>query len=190
MRRPLVPVSAVLVAVLVAGLAACSEKTAGTAVAGDETGQSQESTAPETSSQSEEPSATEPDSPLADVKPCDLLTTQGATALKVDAGQERQVGEARTCRWRVEGATLDDSFTLDLGLYDERGIDDVSGTNIQQKTIGSHDAVTFTDATGGCIVSIATGESSRADSLASGGDVQRGCQLAAQLADLVEPQLP
>lgn len=184
-RRLLVPV----LAVLVIGLAGCSEKTAGTAVPGEETPQSQDGTPPpETPSQETE--TTEAGSPLADVEPCTLLTSEGAAALKVDAGTERQVGEARTCRWRVEGATLNDSFTLDLGLYDERGIDDVSGTNIQPKTIGSHDAVTFTDATGGCIVSIATGDSSRVDSLASGGDVQRGCQLAAQLADLVEPQLP
>lgn len=184
MRRLLVPV----LAVLVIGLAGCAEKTAGTAVAGDDTQQSQEPTTADPPS--EEPSATEANSPLADIAPCALLTREGATALKVGAGLEREVGEARTCRYRVEGATLDDSFTLDLGLYDERGIDDVSGTNIQPKTIGSHDAVTFTDATGGCIVSIATGDSSRVDSLATGGDVQRGCQLAAQLADLVEPQLP
>jgi hypothetical protein len=175
-------------AVAAIGLAGCAEKTPGTALPGPET----TTTTTTTTSEEPPPSSTgsSGDSPLADVAPCDLLTADGAAAMKAGAGAEREVGEARTCRWRVEGATLDDSFTLDLALYAERGIDDVQGTNVQQKTIGSHEAVTFTDPTGLCVVSIAAGATSRVDTLATGGDAQRGCQLAAQLADLVEPQLP
>lgn len=186
MRRLLVPAL-----VLVIGLAGCSEKTPGTALPGDDP--TTTTTTTEDEATSESPSSTEAgggDSPLADVAPCALLLPDGAAALKAGAGEEREVGEARTCRWRVEGATLNDSFTLDLALYDERGLGDVQGTNVQQKTIGSHDAVTFTDPTGLCVVSIGAGDSARADALATGGDAQRGCQLAAQLADLVEPQLP
>ncbi len=187
MRRLLVPA----MAVLAVGLVGCSEKTPGTALPGDET---TTTTTTEESPESTEssPTGTEPggDSPIAGLAPCDLLPADGAAALKAGAGEERDVGEARTCRWRVEGATLADSFTLDLALYDVRGVGDVQGTNVQQTTVGNHDAVTFTDPTGLCVVSIAAGESARVDALATGGDAQRGCQLAAQLAELVEPQLP
>jgi hypothetical protein len=186
LRRLLVPA----LAVLAVGLVGCSEKTAGTALPGEDT---TTTTTTGTTETAQPPSSTESgggDSPLADVAPCELLTEQGAAALGAGPGEEEQVGEARTCQWRVDGATLADSFTLDLGLYDERGTGDVQGTNVQEKTIGRHQAVTYTDPTGLCAVSIATSETSRVDVFATGGDEQRGCQLAAQLADLVEPQLP
>jgi hypothetical protein len=187
LRRLLVPA----LALVALGLAGCSEKTPGTALPGNDATTTTTTTTTEEPTTEESTETSEPQgSPLADVAPCELLTEQGAAALGAGAGAEREVGEARTCRWRVEGATLDDSFTLDVALYEERGVGDVQGTNVARKTIGSHDAVTFTDPTGLCVVSIATGETSRADTLATGGDAQRGCQLAAQLADLVEPQLP
>ena len=178
-RRLLVPA----LAALVVGLAGCSEKSPGTGLPDETTGEATATSAPSST-------GTGGDSPLADVAPCDLLTTKGAAALKAGAGVEERIGEARVCRWRIEGATLKESFTLDLALYDERGIGDVQGTKITRKTIGSHDAVTFIDPTGLCAVSIAAGDSARADALATGGDEQLGCRLAAQLADLVEPQLP
>jgi hypothetical protein len=165
------------VAAAVFGLAGCAEETSGTA-------RPNPTSDPTTTTTEEQAGG------LTDVEPCDLLPASGATQLGLTEGTESSIGQGRTCRWRFEGTTLDDTFTVDLVLYDERGIDEVVGTNVTPTTIGGHDAVTFNDSTGGCIVSIAVGDTSRVDSLATGGNLQRGCELANQLAAAVEPQLP
>lgn len=169
-------------AAVVLGLAGCAEETSGTA---------RPDPVPTTTA-TEQSQTTTGEGPGGsnDVEPCDLLPASGATQLGLTEGTETEIGQGRACRWRFEGATLDDSFTVDLVIYDERGIDDVVGTNIVPTTIGGHDAVTFNDSTGGCIVSIAVGDASRVDSLATGGNLQRGCELANQLAAAVELQLP
>jgi len=171
-------------AAAVLGLAGCAQETSGTARP-DPT-----SDPTTTSEQADPPTSSEEEGGLTDVEPCDLLPASGATQLGLTEGTESSIGQGRGCRWRFEGASLDDSFTVDLVLYDERGIDDVVGTDIVPATIGGHDAVRFKDSTEGCIVSIAVGDTSRVDSLATGGNLQRGCELADQLAVAVEPQLP
>ena len=182
MRRSVLLLS---MAAAVLGLAGCAEETSGTARP-DSTSDSTATDQPsETSTSSEEEAGG-----LTDVEPCDLLPASGATQLGLTEGTESSIGQGRGCRWRFEGASLDDSFTVDLVLYDERGIDEVVGTDIVPATIGGHDAVRFKDSTEGCIVSIAVGDASRVDSLATGGNLQRGCELADQLAAAVEPQLP
>ena len=173
-------------AAVVLGLAGCAEETSGTARPGptsDSTTTTSEQAEPATTSEEEEGG-------LTDVEPCDLLPASGATGLGLTEATANDIGQGRGCRWRFEGTTLDDSFTVDLVLYDERGISEVVGTEIVPTTIGGHEAVRFKDSTGGCIVSIAVGDTSRVDSLATGGNQQRGCELADQLAAAVEPQLP
>lgn len=182
MRRSVLLLS---VAAAVFGLAGCAEETSGSARPNPTSDPTTAAT-----EQSETTTTEEQAGGLADVEPCDLLPASGATQLGLTEGTESSIGQGRTCRWRFEGTTLDDTFTVDLVLYDERGIDEVVGTNITPTTIGGHDAVTFNDSTGGCIVSIAVGDTSRVDSLATGGNLQRGCELANQLASAVEPQLP
>lgn len=172
------------VAAAVFGLAGCSQETAGNA---------RPDPTSEQASEPSEPSATtseEAGSPLADVEPCGLLPAATVAELGFTEQTEAAFGQGRACRWRFEGATLADTFTVDLVLYDSLSVDDVNGTNISPTTIGGHDAVTFNDSTGGCIVSIAVGDESRVDSLATGGDVARGCELANRLAAAVEPELP
>lgn len=183
MRRSVLLLS---MAAVVLGLAGCAEKTSG-AARPDPTSDPTTTTSEqeETTTSSEEETGG-----LTDVEPCDLLPASSATQLGLTEGTPSEIGQGRTCRWRFEGASLDDSFTVDLVLYDERGIDDAVGTNIVPTTIGGHDAVTFNDSTGGCVVSIAVGDAARVDSLATGGNLQRGCELANQLAAAVEPQLP
>lgn len=182
MRRSVLLLS---MAAAVLGLAGCAEETSGSARP-DPT-----SDPTTTSEQADPPTSSEEEAGgLTDVEPCDLVPASDATQLGLTEGTPAEIGQGRACRWRFEGATLDDSFTVDLVLYDERGIDDVTGTDIAPTTIGGHDAVRFKDATGGCIVSIAVGDTSRVDSLATGGNLQRGCELADQLAAAAEPRLP
>ncbi len=187
MRRSVLLLSmAASAAAAVLGLAGCAEQTSGTA----RPDPTSDPTTTTTSEQEETTTSAEESGGLTDVEPCDLLPASAATALGLTEATANDVGQGRGCRWRFEGATLDDSFTVDLVLYDERGISEVVGTEIVPATIGGHEAVRFKDSTGGCIVSIAVGDTSRVDSLATGGNLQRGCELADQLASAVEPRLP
>ena len=182
---------AALAALAVLVLAGCSQQTEGSPTAGAE----QPGTS--TSTPSEQPPSTgetepEPENAgLADLQPCDLVEAGEATGLGLTGGEAKTLGEARVCQWRREGATLNDSFTVSLSLFDSRGLADIVGTNIQSlPKVGNHEASSFVAPGGSCGVSLGVGTESRADSTAVGGDQQQGCQLAASLAALVEPKLP
>jgi hypothetical protein len=185
-------VAAAALVVLVSG---CSEQTEGNPTAGGDatTPDRTITTKPNAPTGSSEPSTggDEP-SPIADLQPCELVDQAGLSSLGLTGGEEDSVGSARSCRWRHEGATLDDSFTVSIELFDDEGFTDLA-ENTQVKElpkVGGHDAVSFVDAAGVCGVSLGVGDSARVDNTAVGGDQQQGCQLAARLAALVEPKLP
>ena len=190
MRRPLLAVAAALV-VLVSGGA---EQTGGNPTAGDDpttdvpsitTDPAEPTGTSEPSSGGEEPGG------LADVDPCGLVDAAGLSELGLTGGEEKTVGEARVCRYRFDGPTLNESYTVSVELFDGRGLTDIVGTNIKQlPKVGSHDASSFTGPTGGCGVSIGVGTDARVDNTAVGGDPKQGCEIAAQLAAHVEPKLP
>ena len=190
MRRPLLVAAAALL-VLVSG---CSEQTRGNPTAdGDTTPDRTITTEPDppTTESSEPSTGGEEPSGLDDVDPCGLVDQAGLASLGLTGGEEKTLGEARVCRWRHEGATLDESFTVSVELFDSRGLADIVGTNVKQlPKIGSHDATSFIGPTGSCGVSLGVGADARVDNTAVGGDQQQGCQLAAELAALVEPKLP
>ncbi|MFC4858823.1 DUF3558 domain-containing protein [Actinophytocola glycyrrhizae] len=194
MRRSFLAASAALV-VLLSG---CSEPTEGNPTAGGDTGG--ETTAdrtigtdPDAPTDSSQPPTSGGDDPsgLADLDPCGLVDQAGLTSLGLTGGEEKTLGEARVCRYRHDGPTLNESFTVSVELFDTRGLDDIVGSNVQQlPKIGAHDAASFVGPTGSCGVSLAVGDSARVDNTAVGGAQQQGCELAARLAALVEPNLP
>jgi len=184
-RRPLV------IATFLVLLAGCSEKTRGNPSAGDEPANpTTEQTTDETTTS--EPGTSEPGADgLAAVRPCDLLDATGAASLQLTGGAEIPLGGARVCEYRREGATLNESFTVAVSLWDNQGLDALNASNVQQlPDIGSHKAVSFVDAAGACGVGIGVGDTSRVDSSAVGGDQELGCRLAEQLATIVEQKLP
>ncbi len=190
MRLPLVLAALTVVTVLSA--AGCAEKTPGSAAPADETTTTTTTTTDETS---ESPPSSESGEPsgdgLADVDPCALVPAATQQALQLTGGEEKKVGAARVCRWRRDGATLEESFTVSVEIFEAQGLADIVGTNVQQlPKIGTHDATSFVGPTGSCAVSLGVGPSSRVDSTAVGGDAQQACQLVAQLAPAVEPELP
>lgn len=195
MRRSVLLLPAVAAAIVL-GLAGCADETAGNATPGDETSAGRPSIpdGTESTEPGEETSSTEPgsgDNPVAELEPCDLVSAEAAAEVGLTGGEAGETGRARDCRYRYEGATVDDSFTVGVAIFDELGLDDVVGSNVKPvPTVGSHDAVTYSPPAGGCAVSMAVGESSRVDTQAIGGDDQKACQLAMQLATLVEPELP
>ncbi|SDS65113.1 DUF3558 family protein [Jiangella sp. DSM 45060] len=131
------------------------------------------------------------DTGLAALDPCAMADAAALASLGLTGGEAKELGEARVCRYRLEGATLDESFTVSIELFDGLGAADIVATDVQPlPPVGTHEAVTFTGTTGGCVVSLAVTETSRLDSTAVGGDPALACDHAAALAALAEPALP
>lgn len=182
--RPVVAVAATLLA-LVAG---CTQQTTGAPSSGAG-GTTDSSLAPPTT-ESSEPTGTTGEG-LADLKPCEVLDDADLAALELTGGEEKDFGGARVCRYRHDGATLNESFTISVELFDSLGLADLNATDIQElPNIGDHEAASSVDPTGGCRVSLGVTETSRIDNTAVGGDQEKACQLATQLATLVERKLP
>lgn len=194
MRRSILALMAALA--LGAGLSGCSEETPGNASAGGETTAEKPSLPEETGSEpsgDDEPSTGSDggDSPLADLQPCELLKDDQVTKLGLVDGEEITLGGAMVCRYHKEGATAAARYTVQVELYEDQSIDDIGGSTVTPvPKIGGHEAVTFTPPAGGCAISIATSESSRVDATAVGGDEAQACQIVAQVAAAVEPELP
>jgi hypothetical protein len=181
--RPLVAT----VATFLVLLAGCAEKTEGSPSAGDQqnpTGTTEQST--------EETPSSEPSTApgLADLKPCELLDANELAALQLTGGEEEEVLGSRRCQWRREGATINDSYTVSVGLLNDEGVGDLNAPQKQPTTVGSHEAVSFVDSAGNCGIGIAIGDDSRVETSATGNDQNQACQLAAQLATAIEPKLP
>jgi hypothetical protein len=188
-----VPSSSRLVglAALLVLLAGCSESTQGSPSPGD--GPSSTATTGDTTTEdtTEDSSATEEPTGTADLKPCDILDQNDLATLQLTGGDEVKLGSARTCDYRRQGATANETFTVSIALWDNQGLDDLNVPTKQQlPDIGSHKAISFVDAAGVCGVGIGVGDSSRVDSSAIGGDEQLSCRIAQQMASLVEPKLP
>jgi hypothetical protein len=180
--KPLVATVATLLLVL----AGCSERTAGDPSAGGEPPASTVTTDEPTSESSGAPA----DGGTADLQPCDMLDQADLSALQLTGGEEKKVGSARVCRYQRDGATLNETFTVSVELFDHQSMGDLNAPDITPlDAIGGHEAKKFTDDTGTCGVSLGVGRS-RVDNTAVGGDQQLGCQLAEQLATTVAPKLP
>jgi hypothetical protein len=177
-----------VVVTLLVLLAGCAESTEGSPSPGDEP-----SSTTTTGTTSAETSTSEPagGDGLAAIKPCEILDQADLGAMQLTGGNEVKLGSARTCDYRREGATLNESFTVSLALWDNQGLDKLNAPTKQPlPDIGSHRAVSFVDAAGVCGTAIGVGDSSRVDSSATGGDEQQACQIAEQLATIVERKLP
>jgi uncharacterized protein DUF3558 len=182
--RPLVVIAATFL-VLLAG---CTEQTSGAPSATGSPTSASEQGSDETTTTTEDQGG---GGGVADLKPCDILESSDLQALQLTGGDEKESNGARACRYRREGATLNDTLTVSVELFDELGLDDLNTDNIQKTTIGDHEAASWTDPLGACGMSIGVTDSSRIDNTAVGGENQQlACQLATQLATAVEKRLP
>jgi hypothetical protein len=83
-------------------------------------------------------------------------------------------------------------FTIQVGTFDVLGIKDVVATGEIKPvpTVGTHQAVQSIYGTV-CAISIEVTRTSRVDiGGAANGDTAKSCQIAMQVARLVEPKLP
>jgi hypothetical protein len=126
------------------------------------------------------------------LQPCELLTAKDLAALDLPTETEEiSLGAARGCQWQKPHSD-EPGHTVTLAIMDALSIDEVvSDTAPKPLTVGSHDAMRYTDGAGGCGISIAVTESSRVDVFGtSDGNLKRGCKVVKRAAELVEQHLP
>lgn len=185
---------ALLVPVLVvmaSGAVGCSDKTNGSAVPENTTTEQSPTETQQTSPRTSDKPTN--DSSLKGKDPCTLLPPAGQAQLGISGGEKDNAGSARGCKWRLRGPQETTFFTVDI--YDSLGLKDLpnDGNTKQLSKVGTHEAVQRSEAAnpGACSVVIGVSESSRVSATAlSGTNTQKGCELAMQLAQLVEPELP
>ncbi|WP_233158284.1 DUF3558 family protein [Actinokineospora bangkokensis] len=175
---------------LLVGAAACSSETQGSALPGrstaiaEPTSVGQTTGAPSTSDGS--------GGGTSDLQACDLLPASARSELGIsDGGDDRQIGQARACYYRVRTDSLATSYALVVAILDKQGLADIvaRGEKVESK-IGSHDAVQAVRGPGGCAVSLGITADSRVDAQVTGDAEQDLCAPAMAAAKLIEPQLP
>ncbi|RSM76991.1 hypothetical protein DMH04_35685 [Kibdelosporangium aridum] len=186
--RPKTILAASVVALVAATLVACTSETPGLPAPGG-TSVTNRPTVPGGggSTGTTKPSGTNAESPLRDADPCALFTSADAAALGAGPGQRDDETQSRGCVFTASG-----KFNLRVLTFAERGTKDVvaTGGTKELPPVGKHQAVQaiFGQA---CAISLAVTETSRVDMVVSAnGDTQKGCQIAAQVAQVVEPKLP
>ncbi|MFD1149711.1 DUF3558 domain-containing protein [Saccharothrix hoggarensis] len=178
----------------VAGLAllttACSDGATGTPTpATTTTGtKADSSTTPATTSPSD-------DNALADVDPCDLLTSAEVTQVGLtNPGEPEVIGGAETCRWKVSG-----NGGLLVAVNPRKGFDDLDyrGKDVAPTKVGKYEARLAKALDGAkniCHVVIEVSGSSSVQLIsnftASSSDTAGACARATQAAELVAPKLP
>lgn len=144
-------------------------------------------------SETPEPPSSSPDvippSPLKDVEQCSLLTSTEINDLHAGTPTSERLGNARACDF--EGGK---DFVIGFAIFDEAGLTEIlsDGPPTPVPLVGKHKAVWNMRGGGTCAVSIEVTKTSRVDSQGTddNGNKQRGCDLAMNLARLVEPKLP
>jgi Protein of unknown function (DUF3558) len=130
---------------------------------------------------------------LAGRDPCALLSSAAQAQLGISGGQRDDQGSARGCKWRLRGP--EETWIFGVDIRDSSGIKDLpkDGKNKDLSDIGSHKAVQRTDPAipGSCTVILGVTETSRVSNVVTAGvNQQKACELASQMARLVEPELP
>ncbi|MCG8920520.1 DUF3558 domain-containing protein [Actinokineospora sp. PR83] len=133
-------------------------------------------------------SAPEKGDTLADMDPCDLLTTADKAALQITESEKAEkVGTEHVCVHLTAEGSVSPGIRTNVGLA---GV--VVNGPISDLSIGSHQARQMRTTTGGCFVFLGVTASSRVDVLAGDlrGNQDAACELALRAAELIEPNLP
>jgi hypothetical protein len=192
MRRTLLPT---VLAMLTAGVAACTTDTVGEPSASTDPTSAARPTLPGGEGTNTAPRSTTarpnpPDSPMRSTEPCTLLTASEVTQIGAGPGKrnaDTSSGTSRGCEFVASG-----DFNLRVIIFDVLGTKDIQATGeiTTLPPIGKHQAVQGVFGTA-CAVSVAVSETSRVDAVVSAdGNTSKGCEIAMQAARLVEPKLP
>ena len=128
---------------------------------------------------------------LADLPPCELLTSDEVGRLGlVYPGVEDRSGDANVCSWRG-GAKGQAS----AGIHPGRGLDGLGyrSEQVEPTKIGKYEAARVEapqNAENACHVVIGTSASSSVQVIATGEATAAACALATEVAELIAPKLP
>jgi hypothetical protein len=131
---------------------------------------------------------------LAEVEPCDLLsTTERSKVGLATIGTGKAIGAARACDWSAPGV-----FGVTVTVDDATGLADlkVAKKTATSAKVGTHDALRVSDkkaADGTCAVLLGVGEKGSAQvdvSNTTFTDTALACERAGTVAELIEPKLP
>jgi hypothetical protein len=185
-----------LLAMAMLGLAACNSTTTGqgTAEPTVNTSQSQQGgggsapTSSDTGGSGGSASTTS-------LQPCDLLSSSVQSQFGLSKSDSISIPGARPCNWRknVDENGLN-GLSVEIDVRDQTGLKDAvtTGFTVTPDNVGSHQGEMLRlNAGGSCVVTLGVGDSARVDVvIAAGTDTNRACDVANQLAKVVEPQLP
>jgi hypothetical protein len=181
-------VCTVAVLACAAFLVACGGTEAGTPTAADRTSAGPE---PTTTAADATTSSAPDDSELVGLDPCTLPPAEQLAGLGFTrAGEPQTALDAKLCTWAEPGRSV--SVTLDPS----NGVDDLNtgaATSVEDVTIGRHEGrrVLESSGPGFCSIDIAVTESSSATVTGIDFDgTPLACDLALQVAAIVEPKLP
>ena len=173
-------------AIVLLGVAGCSNTSAGSPVPTSPAGGSQTVSNPSTST--EDAAAR-----LAALDPCTLLTKAQLDQYGLGKQESGNLAGARTCSWiHPSGENGTDGFSLTPAIWDRQGLRDMNtnGYSVTDVVVGNHQARQAAQIGGiGCFVAIGVTDSSRVDVISS-SDPEHSCVLANQFAKLIEPRLP
>ncbi|ONI70716.1 hypothetical protein ALI144C_49835 [Actinosynnema sp. ALI-1.44] len=130
-------------------------------------------------------------SPIRNADPCSLLTASDMAALSLLAGKttDGSTDDDKGCRWH---SSRQGDHTVQIDIYALLSIKDVQATGEvkQLGKVGKHQAVQYPFGTT-CTISLAITDTSRVDvRVGAAGNHQKACEMAAQVAQMVEPELP
>lgn len=175
------------------GLAACSSPTIGSGTTAPTTGANQPTNGGGTPSTAD--SGGNGASSLSSVQPCNLLSSAVMSQYGLSPASSITVPDARPCNWsKPVDINGNNGYSVEIDIREHQGLKDINtaGSTITQDNIGTHPGRQFSlDAGGSCTVSIGVTNASRVDvGVTAGTDTNQACQVANNLAKVVEPQLP
>ncbi|HVV13601.1 DUF3558 family protein [Amycolatopsis sp.] len=139
------------------------------------------------------------DAQLAELKACELLTTQEAALFNAQGpGQDQNTeasGATSSCHWTGRSAD-DSSTTAGINIRATQGVDSVNpdGGQLTAGKLNTRPAVKLVDNSGGyCMLALGVTATSRVDVgylIVGATDATEACDMTNKIANIVEPKLP
>ncbi|PXY34947.1 hypothetical protein BAY59_05555 [Prauserella coralliicola] len=169
-------------------LAGCATDEPGSAEPMGETPTSQ----PQSSSSSSTSSQDDDGTSASSLDPCTLLTKDDISSVATfEDAKETEMGGARGCDFYPVRTDASDLPSIGVAVRESQSVDSVNdeGLGINTGDLNGRDLAQV-PTPGGCIIAMAVGDSSRVDVTVTGLDTEKSCDLAGQVAEIVEPKLP
>ncbi|WP_139191060.1 DUF3558 family protein [Actinokineospora iranica] len=183
MPKPRAATRLAIAAILLTGLAACTE-TPGQPLPQPDPTTPTHSTQPRTTSTT--PAATHA---LDNLDPCQLLTQAETTQLGAGPGERHDTSLRSSCQWTMKGQGV-----FSITIRPEQGLKDIVTDNgtISDYPVGDrHGRKLEGNGGGGCMIIIEIAQSARVDvSGTTRADTAKACRVANNVVNLIEPRLP